>query len=90
MNRLRILRQRARRGEVNIVKFNGAYVAATGRAHGACSQPMSKRAATLLASRWAMPCSPSTLTIECAGQITRVVSYQDGREVVSTSPGEVN
>lgn len=56
MNRLRVLKQRANRGEVGVCKLSDGWFVATGRsALGDCTGPHTRREAILLASRWALP-----------------------------------
>jgi hypothetical protein len=63
MNRQRILRQRAGRGETGFCKLSDGWYVGTGRNGGACSGPHSKREAVQLAARWAMPIPKLVITI---------------------------
>jgi hypothetical protein len=55
MSRLKVLKQRAARGEVGVCKLQDGWFVATGRGSGDCAGPFSRREAIQAAARWALP-----------------------------------
>lgn len=63
MSKLKVLKQRAARGLVGIVKLRDGWHIATGVNGGWSDGPFTKREATFKASRWAMPSKPIVCTM---------------------------
>ncbi len=62
MTRLRILKQRAARGQCGITRLHNGWYVGTGRGGGDCYGPLTKREAIFMASRWALPKKPLIMT----------------------------
>ena len=75
MNRLRVLRQRATRAKICIVKLDDGYVVAHGHGWGNCSKVVSKREAILLASRWALPWKRHKMQVTISTDEGKIVSH---------------
>lgn len=65
MNRLRILKQRASRSGVAVVRSQGQWLVAN---QYGCDGPFSRRQAIQLAARWAMPFPKLVFLISQPGQ----------------------
>ncbi|MDO8415917.1 MAG: hypothetical protein Q7S87_06855 [Agitococcus sp.] len=85
MNRLRILKQRIRRGnDVGISKLSDGYAVCTGRFGGDCVMRLTKRAAIQMAARWAMPHRPQVVIITQGQTETTFKTTSQGATTATT------
>lgn len=78
MNRLRVLKHRAKRGFATAVKYSRGWGVASGLGQGDFAGPFTRRQAIQLAARWAMPAKRVMITI--------TVTHADGSTSITSSP----